>query len=385
MFVEAHGSFLPVELKDMRAFLELYMSNGRENLNKTKYASFLDSFLDVAASCNHSDSLRKITSATLLSTYLLSQFILADNHVSLCEGWAILIAYILRYASFRDLASDDFAGTVSLIQESIDEQLRRLKAEVLEKKGNFIEGNPMGDGGLMYPVRQTIVLGWLAAYDLVRCRVDSALSVDRDLLGMIEENEKYLGIWGEYAAPFMAIISSLYRRSGQKDRADRLLGDMLRTIVVVNNVGREAGFPDPYCGPDELLSSFYEMPGKEIDLRRFAGSCYTGRAFVDALVHFGRRDLLAPMWEHVSTTRFVEYYPVDSRDMLLWRSEKGQELDFGYSTPTKWSELLEHLPDKASIAQPLVERPEFLPYFVLTFPHRFRRDLFVELLRKYVG
>jgi hypothetical protein len=281
------------------------------------------------------------------------------------------------------LSAIDIKPTLTLLQQVVEEELELLKIEVLQRNDNFIEGNPLGDGGLMYSIRLTIVIGWLAAYEVIQSRRSAEHTISPSLIAIIDKHSAHLGVWGEYAVPFMAVIFSLEKRIGQVESSEKFLADILRTLVSLNNGKRRSGFPDPYHTPDELLSSFYSLPGDSIDMGQFAGGSYTFRAIVDGLVHLNRRDLLAPMWEFICDTRSIEYYPEDPWDLLLWKSDKGRERDFGYESPTSWAALQAALPDRSEIPEALSSQPDFATYFTLSYPHRFRRDLFCELVLQF--
>jgi hypothetical protein len=316
--------------------------------------------------------------------YLLRNMSAVNNHVGLCEAWILLQAYILRFAHMSSLELDDINQTFSLIEQSIDFEVGLLKEEVYSKSGNFVEGTPIGDGGLMYSIRLTIVFGWLAAQECIQSTFIPNHVIDTHLLSLIDDNFAYLGVWSEYAIPFMAFICLAKYKAGHQKNAESLLATLLRTIVVLNNERRKSGFPNPYYTPDDLISSLYSMQGKEIDFTQFAGSSYTFRSLVDGLVYLNRRDLLEPMWKQIIETRSVEYYPSDPWDLLLWRSDQGQERDFGYEFPTSWNKLMSELPDSFELPIPLFSNPKFMTYFSLVYPHRFRRDLFMAILKTYI-
>jgi hypothetical protein len=385
LFVQAHGDYLPNELEDLKSFLDLYNVDGRQNLDKSRLSQYFARLLDPSTLKGEADSLRRITSSVLLASYLLRNLEHSKNHVGLCEAWILLEAYIVWFAHEAKLKQDSIAQTLALLRQSVDEELIVLKDDVLARGGRFVEGTPVGDGGLMYSIRLTIVFGWLAARECVETLRNPGYAIDPRVVALLEEHISLMGIWGEYAVPFLAFISLCFHKASRSADAQLFLGSLLRTIVLLNNGRLRAGLPDPYSSPDELLSSFYSIPEKEIDLAEFAGSSYTLRALVDGLVLLNRRDLLEPMWKGITETRSVEYYPANPWDMLLWKSETGKERDCGYETPTSWASLRASLPSLIEIPTFISDNLDFASFMLLVYPHRFRRDSFCLLLRSISG
>ena len=94
-FLNIHGTFLPTNVPDLRTFLELFMFDGRELLNKKLFASFLESILFTKGESDLQLG-RKIASSILLTQYVLEPFESQSNHVSIVEGWTILSSYFLQ-------------------------------------------------------------------------------------------------------------------------------------------------------------------------------------------------------------------------------------------------------------------------------------------------
>jgi hypothetical protein len=381
MFVDAHGRFLPFALPDLKRFLDLFNSDGRANLNKGDFATYVSALLDVPLAARPRDAARQIASATLLAGYLTTPYVHAQNHVAICEAWVITLATMHRALLRAQLDVSAVGPTHQLISDAVLRELGDLAAEFGTRDGNFIEGSPMGDGGIMYTVRVTIVLGWLATYHLIRRRRDRSYVYPRSFVDLLADNLKHVTIWGEYAVPYLYAIASFWRSAGDHATADSLCASILATVVQQNNAMQRAGLPSPYLTPDDLLASYLGMPGRQIDMTEFSGSSYTVRSLVDVLVLRGRRDLLEQLWPLVTETRSIEYYPDDSCDFLSWQSENGTEKDYGYPRPTSYADLQRNLPTDSLIPAPLRSGTELALPFVLTFPHRFRRDLLIDMVR----
>ena len=374
-FVTAHGQFLPTAPQDISAFMELLMNDGRANLDKSKFTSFIHSIFSISKVSSKVELLRAVTSAMLFAKYAIKNHEESANHVSVCEAWSILLAETLYHCEDQGIPPPAFDQTVLLIFEQILSSGALLRDELLSDRTRFIEGSPVGDGGLMYSMRLTMSFGWVSALEVAKKIASSKHVSDPKVTERFEANLPFVGIWGEAAVPYMFAISLLLRTIGHQKQADALGQSILEGVVFANNARNRAGLASPYCLPDALLDSYFDVPEAQIDMGEFAGSSYTMRALVDHLVRVNRRDLLTPLWKSISFTRSREYYPAKPRDYLLWNSHDGTERDFGYDLPTSWDKLRTTLPTDSELPEGLRSYPWFAAIFMIVYPHRFRRDL----------
>lgn len=168
-FIDAQGRFVPHELPDIRAFLELYLEDGRGMLPKEKLFAVLEGSSFGLVPAKRSDSVDAITSSLVIVSYLLHSFEARANYYALAEGWSILAACIARYTARHAIPADQWRDSLDLVMAELDTNLSLLRKEAVSRS-DFLEGDIRADGGVMLRARTTIVLGALACHELLPAR-----------------------------------------------------------------------------------------------------------------------------------------------------------------------------------------------------------------------
>jgi len=386
-FIKVHGSFLPSEPKDFKTFLELFLSDGTDMLNKKLFSNFLSSILFENEGTESRPALRqKIASGILLSQYALSPCELKNNHVAIVEGWILLCAHVFGLAEKYELPEKYWRPSCKLIIQRINEQLFLLKEEVVHRD-NYIEGSALGDGDVMYKARMTIVIGWLSALELFQKRINREYELDDCIYGYIKE---YYPIktwfWGESATPFFILMSLFLSEYGDKDLSNSIICDILLEITIENRDRDGKGIPDPYHGPKEVIGSIFGVSKFEIDWKSFLGSSYHLSVLVDILVRRNKKNILNELWRDISYFYSREFVPETDWHIFLWRNKTGEEIQEFYKSPQSWKELKEEAFSKElKLPKILKTNPEFLYYFLLTYPHRFTKDAIKLIDKSYVN
>ena len=148
IFVDAHKDFLPNSIEDFDAFLKLYLSDGRDFIDKEALAQFLTGSVLISNAKRNSDRIHAVSSSVVLMGHLLKPYQEKDNHFALFEAWGLLAALIANYAESHKLKPGWQESFDLAFGEAIT-NLQRLKEETLLRK-NFLEGDWMGDGWIMY-------------------------------------------------------------------------------------------------------------------------------------------------------------------------------------------------------------------------------------------
>ena len=292
-FIKIHGSFLPSEPKDFKSFLELFLSDGTDMLNKELFSNLLTSILfENKETESYSIIRQKIASGVLLSQYVLSPYELKKNHVAIVEGWILFCAYVLGLVEKYKLPEKYWRPSYELIIQRINEQLSLLKEEVV-CRDNYIEGYALGDGDVIYKARITIVMGWLSALELFQKRIDRKYELDGSIYDYIKEYyPDKTWFWGESATPFFILMCLFLSEYGDEELSNSIINDLLLEITMENNIREGKGIPDPYYSPKEVIGSIFDMPEFEIDWKSFLGSSYHLSVLVDILVRRNKRNIL---------------------------------------------------------------------------------------------
>ena len=381
-FIDVHGSFLPTQPSDFRIFLELFLCDGRELLNKKLFTDFLESILFTEKETKP-ELKRKIASCVLLTQYVLQPYESKENYISVIEGWTILCSHILSLVEKYTLKEKYWRQSYDIIMGKINSQVELLKDEFFSRDDDYIEG--YWDGGLIYKSRITMVLGWLSAFEMYKKQTDSDYKIDHRVYESIKQfyNEK-TWLWGESATPFFIMMSLLVSEYGDTSLSNKIICDLIIDITSENHFRDGKGIPDPYFSPSEIIGHLYQLPEAEIDMSSFLGTSYHLETLVDILVRRNKRTLLNELWRYISYIQKCEFRSKPPWKIFTWQCDVGEQVERFYKNPQSWKELRDEATALNSSGLPniLMNNP-FSYYFLICFPHRFNRHT-VKLIDKNV-
>jgi len=369
-FIRVNGEFLPTKPPDLKVFLELLMSDGYELPDKPQLSRFLESVLFTKKE-TEPQLRRKIASSILLNQYVMEPYESKNNHIALIEGWVILYSYVLCIVEKYQLNERNWAQSLNIVMDKINYQLSALKEEFFSRT-IYLEGT--WDGALFYKSRLTIVLGWLAAFELYMKSTKNNYTIDPRVYDSIK---KFYGsdtwFWGESATPLFIMMSKLANASDDTVLANKIICDLIIDILFKNGFQEESALPAPYYSVKEALNHFYGPPDEKLDLNSFSGVSYTLAVLVDTLVRRNRRDLLNEVWKGITKIHNSEFSPKDSWAMFRWHCDEGEEIGFTFDRPQSWKELQKAAGDIDNVDLPKSLANPFCYYFLICYPHRLNK------------
>lgn len=378
-FINAQGTFLPHEPKELQDFLELYLSNGKANLEEEKFSGFLQGTLFTEnRKLNTTTAMRKIASALLLLKYALAPYEKVNNHISIIKGWILFCSYMLALVEKNKLPQKCWKPSYQLCWHALYEQLKEFKEEILKRNNKFLEGDLKGEDKIIYKTRVTIILGWFAAFELIQKQKDDKYILDKRLYDLICCNfPDNFHFWGESASCCFVIVGLFLSLFGEKDMASKIFKDALSSVAIANNLESEVGLPDPYYSVDQVLNCLFQLPDSEIDLRSFVGTSYTIKVLIECLVRENRRDILEVYWRPISLMQYCEFNPEPVWQTYFWRNiERGVDNQKAFDSSQSWDKLKqEAYVNPSSLPKLITKDRSFLLLFLLTFPHRVKSDM----------
>ncbi len=147
-FVAAHGTFLPHEAKDFQILLTLILNDGRAPLDKPKFAEFLEGVIPFQDDITAKNVGRALTSAVLMTSYILGSAESYANHWAIFEAWTMVASYVLGAATRHHLVESVWKTSYDLAMLGAQDALDRL-AEECASREHFVEGHPIADGFFM--------------------------------------------------------------------------------------------------------------------------------------------------------------------------------------------------------------------------------------------
>jgi hypothetical protein len=378
-FLKVHNVFLPREPSDFKLFLELLLTNGKDQLDKEKTAKFIESILFTGKETRQ-ELKRKIASGLLLTKYLVKPFEETNNHISIIEAWTLFGSYILAMVEKYSLENKYWGQSFDLVSHLINSQFDLLKTEFFSRT-NYLEGS--WDGALIYRSRLTNVLGWLSAYELFRKHGNNTYAVDDRIFQYIKNYRKDgIWFWGETATPCFIEMSLIGYQSGDTTFSNNLLIDLVAKIMVDNLSNEGKGLPNPYYSVEQVLQYAYGFRGKEIVDDSFLGSSYHVSTIIDMLVRRNARTSLNVVWKDASKLLLCEFKPTEKWQFLVWSCDKGDQIELFYDHPQSWKKLIDEASDyeMRELPKSLINNP-FSHLFLMCFPHRLTRES-VKLIDK---
>lgn len=382
-FKKIYGGFMPSTLHDFKEFLDLHASDGKANLDKNSFNRFVGRILkfDQGKKINKSKIRQEINALVLIASYALDSKYRAENHVAIIEGWVMVGAQILSVVEKYSLADKYWKEAFDLVQLAIANEHQLLLSEVKERT-HFVEQGgsiPLNDR-YVYRLRTLLMLGVLSAGEISKSLSDSKLpdySLNEVTQQIIDEK---IEIITEAQIPLMLAIGLYSHLFGDDPKRDMFIRVTLGLIVIRSHEGK--GLPDPYHDVDEVLS--WREPWNEKPEETFEFNSTALKPLIFILTFLEERQDLEQMWKGISRMNFREYVPDSGAEFLQWQSENGEQLDRLPNETESWARLKEevakfdtkkHLPDT------LLRFPEFIPYFLLVFPHRMSATSWLHLTR----
>jgi len=378
-FIDVLGSFLPTQPSDFRRFLELFLCDGRELLNKKLFTDFLESILFTEKETKPILK-RKIASCILLTQYVLQPYESKGNHISVIEGWTILCSYILSLVEKYRVEEEYWLQSCNIITTKINSQIELLKDEFFSRD-DYIEGH--WDGGLILRSRITLILGWLCAFEMCKTQTDGNYKIDHRVYESVKQHyREKTWFWGESATPFFIMMSLLVFEYGDTSLSNKIICDLIIDITSENHFRDGKGIPNPYFSPKEIIGYLYQLAEAEIDMSSFLGSSYHLETLVDILVRRNKRTLLNELWRHISYIQKCEFAPKPSWKMFTWECDTGEQVERFYKNPQSWKELRDEATTLNLLGLPnILRNSHFSYYFLICYPHRLNRHT-VKLIDK---
>jgi len=368
-FIEAQGTFIPRELNDLRAFLEIYQADGSDFFPMDKYVVLVDRVL-LVANDRPSDLKNAVASSLVFTSYLLHPFQLRANHFAAFEAWTALGASILQLALHRELRADLWRSSFDLVKAEMARNLLALRSEALQRP-DFLEGDWLGDGGSMHSARALITLGASAAITSHLRRKGLEDEDAAALIASLRSNEKYLRqLWGESTFPFVFHIVKVMESFEESAAALGLLTHLFEAVVDGYSREGPTSPPNLYFRPAEAVAAAYGLVDKDLDLRQFSGQSMILRSLLEMLARRDQRELVSKHWRKASRILFHEFSPDKPEDLFAWRTEAGQDLEAWPDQTQSWQRLQEQSRDLTAIPPFYTEHADFLSFLILAYTHR---------------
>ncbi len=374
-FKKLGANFWPSEIStEFKLFLEIFLTNGRENLPKAKFAELMESALKLEEKrekVTTAVQTRRLAATAILCSYALNPFQKCENHLAEFEAWTILFSCVIGFAERNKLSSRVWHPVAALVSNSMFNALGRLCDETSKRK-RLIEGDALTDRHVQR-VRVTALVGLFALYAMWRrCLGIEPDETDQFLRKFNLERSNQLWFWGEAAAPHF-LAAYFYRRTIDASLStEGLLTAIVRGICARNCPRGETGFPSPYYDSEEVL--LHLMGDEENQIKEsFNGSSYALEAFWHLLVRCNQKQTATLLWPGVSRVAFDKFEPEAPWRFFQWRARRGLTTQRLHNPTQRWADLVSEASDASGKELPRSIRSFLIETlgFLLVYPHRF--------------
>ncbi len=367
-FVRLSSDFWPVEAPAIRRFRELYLIDGRGDLDVPQFSAFLIEILRGAKS--GLDTERRVAAANVFASYLLAEFYARDDYWSIFQGWTICAAEIAWAGESAEMDPSHWHAGFNLAKQAAFEGLEALAKEVLSPNALRVSDRELDD---FTRTRNTVSIAAAGCWTLISetlsgasCRKDESIGL---LVTLIDRGRLFF--WGEGALSQLVILIWLLEKTGKHDLARKMLVRLIQGVAERN--ARHSGnpFEDPYFSADECLVRLFNKTAPESG-RKQAVESYSLFPLVILAARRGLRAELESVWKQISYVDLAWFRPVVPADLLLWHCTKGKEYQCNFDQPQSWKDLhaVSFRDDQERLPQTLREDRVFALMFLLTFRHR---------------
>lgn len=369
-FVDAQGSFLPGGLLSFKRFVQLYVSDFGSPFPAKEFAELLEPLAQELGGASDRELRRQLPALSLVGSYIVERYEREQNYVAAAAGWTMVAAAILHVAEKDSVSPDIYQPTLGIVHSALVRTLEAFATEILASETFLVPQMGLADPHV-YGARVSIVLGWLSAWALERGRgrltSDEAKQIER--IFVREYPARRLA--GEVDWPFLLMIVLYLDRAWLQEDAEETVISYANVLLSANHGDNAPGVPPPYWSHEKVLKLANGMLAP-YEREHFTAHTYTLQQTLDVLVRRLRRQAIRVLWPAATKLVFCEFRPDHLADYFLWRAKEGNLISRHPIPTVSWSEWRTRVAElnRALVPRVLLQNPEWVFPFLLTYPHR---------------
>jgi hypothetical protein len=376
-FLSLSSDFWPVAAPDIRRFRELYLVDGRGDLDLSQFAAFLIEVLRGVKS--GVDLERRAAAVNLFASYMLGEFFNQKDHWSVIRGWVVCASQIAWAGLTGNHADKHWKPSFQAARDAALVALDELAREVLAEDAFKVHDRELDD---LTRTRNTTALAAAVSWQLIKSmdtkEVPQAERISELAIRFVQDGRLYF--WGEGAFSQFLMLVWFLERNGNALIAQSLMLGILKGVAERNQPFAENPFLDPYESPDECLAKLFKNGDSNQPDRRTSVESYCLLALIVMAVRRGLREQLSAIWKPISYVHMTVFRPESPNDGLLWRCGKGKEHNQMFAQPYRWKDLqdLAFQDDTERVPRALQDDLPFSLLYLLVYQHR----ILVSLMKR---
>ena len=370
-FQEMASGILPKDAETYKQLMDLMFANSSALPDFDQANSFLAKIFRIEESVSKEQRKRDVAAAVLYTNLIVGPYRRRENHVSVVRVLVLLMSHILLSAERHDLQDKYWIEAYHAVWADLLATTRLLEAEINDDGFAKAFDSPM-DRDLM-PLRKHI-----ATLFVLALKVSELVAEDGAWKNIVPDfQEKYkevVALWGEASLiPFIFLTLIFRNVEGGEPSAYQFAQHAIDQIIALN--GRKAkerpGLLPPYYDVDFAVKRAFKLIEEDFE-EDYRHASYYLKPLIELLARAGQRSILSARWQDISFIRFEQYMPDADWHYYLWRSPGGENATFEVEKVQSWAKLVEAAGQMNGGKLPrLLKRfPEFIPFFLATFPQR---------------
>lgn len=376
-FQQMAEGILPKDAETYKKLIELIFTDGTGFPQYSKVYSFLSEILNPQDASRAKEQRRRdIAAAVLYATMIAGPYRAAKNHASVVRIMVILLSLIFHITDKYKLEDKYWLKSYEIIWSDIHGTAKLLEEEVNTDGFDASFTTPF-DADLI-PFRKHSATSIVYALKL-----SQFIAKDDGWKSLLDPSiapryKQSVAVWGEASLLPLIMLTPIFKRvAGGEATAVNQMQTAVSEILKMNgrHSKHKVGLVPPYYDLDFAVKVSFGMLETEFE-DSYKYHSYYLKPIIETLARLKQRDFLTRQWKELSFMRFDEFVPTDPNDFYLWRTEKGENRTTLPKKEKSWAELVKEAEsfDGKTLPATLKRFPEFLPFFLATYPFRLNSD-----------
>jgi hypothetical protein len=371
-FIDIQNKLWPIELTDIKSFLEIFLLDGNGNIPKDKFSRLIINSLPFGrAKVPVKELQRHITATSIISASAISSFSLQNNHFAEFESWVIFLSIVLSIVEKNNFNIKFFLNQITIIENAIYNSLKRICLEFISLDGKLKIENEMSEA-ILNRERHTCLLGLMGLYGLWRKHL-KIVEDEEDIFIKKYYNNCYqlLSLWGEYSIPQFLSTYFYIRKIDATPKPDFLLYGIINAITFNNKRKTERWLANPYYSLEEIYTYIINIEDKPFKYS-FKGSSYTLESIVHLFVRTNWKQTMKSVWPDVTRIFFESFMPDNMWEYYFWKCDTGKNITKIIPSLKEWNDLKKESYENKGLEIPDLIKGFPLLYlaFLIVYPHR---------------
>lgn len=377
-FQEISYGILPADAFAYKSLMDLLFQDGAGLPNIAPIQSFMASILHIEASKRSKEQRKRDISAALLyANMIIGPYRQQENYTAVIKILTVVLSLIMYMVDKNNLEKKYWIHSRDIIWEDLLYNSELLEKEI-ENDGFNFHDSPIEKN--LIPFRKFTPASTIFAFNL------SKLISWKDISNFVKVffSWKYTGsivVWWEASLVSLFLLYFLFKKFSQETAV--LWISFLRFWIsqIIARNGKDADPGNALISPYYDINFFLKLQFGLLESNfedSFEKSSYYLKSFIYPLVRSWEKEFITTNWKAISYIHFEEFLVDNPYDLYLWRNE----ISWDYRTivPKKqksWKDLENEANtiNYEYIPKSMIHFPEFIPFFLLTFPFRVNPEI----------